>query len=201
LQWNLGQGTLQPLLKTMKARHPDVLEEVFHSHYNVLSAMLRSTLADQLTWARSIQTPRRTLAEPWQGLFKTLGRRSEFQEIQVEAAQKYRTSALSLCRKFEVLSERALMLMFDIAVQNGSINRLVQAQIASDFRRISETDEEGEIARLQCIARRRAEAADPRWRSDVLSRKVTIASGKGTVHGRHYNLEEQYGITMRPVGG
>lgn len=131
LQWNLGQGSLQPLLEEMDRAHPEVLKESFDEHY----------------------------------------------------------------------SERAVALMFDIIVQNGGISKLVKAQIEQDFTRLerSENWEEQEVARLRIIAHRRAEAAKPRWIEDVRVRKLTIANGEGTVHGRYYQLQEQYGIRLDAV--
>jgi hypothetical protein len=202
LQWNLGQGSLQPLLQKMNREHPKRLKEIFHEHYPVLQAMLKADREEQLAWARSIQDPRRfVLHEPWRGLFKTLGRCEEFQEIQVEAAGQLYQSALDLCRDYGVWSERAVALMFDIKVQNGSISRLVKAQIEQEVKRLdSAADAESlEVARLRIIANRRAEAANPRWVEDVRTRKLTIANGEGTVHGRHYSLEDEYGIRLTPL--
>lgn len=53
-----------------------------------------------------------------------------------------------------------------------------------------------EVARLRIIANRRAEAANRKWVEDVRARKLTIANGEGTVHGRFYDLQEQYGIGL-----
>jgi hypothetical protein len=200
-QWNLGQGSLQPLLREMDRTHPGVLEAIFDEHLPVLRAMLREGREEQLTWARSVQNPRRELMEPWRGLFKTLGRREEFQNIQVEAAGHLHRAALKLCETYGVRSERAVALMFDIQVQNGSINELVRAQIEQDFRRLEPSGEweTEEVARLRVIANRRAEAANPRWVEDVRVRKLAIANGEGTVHGSHYHLDEQYGIGLRPL--
>jgi hypothetical protein len=202
LQWNLGQGTLQPLLQEMDRAHPEILREIFAEHYPVLRAMLRAEREEQLTWARSIQDVRRyVISEPWRGLFKTLGRREEFQDIQVKTAGRIYQSALALCKEYGVRSERALALMFDIKVQNGSISPLVKAQIERDFKQLEPSGdwENDEVARLRIVANRRAEAAKPEWIEDVRRRKLTIANGEGTVHGRHYNLEEQYGIRLKSV--
>jgi len=202
LQWNLGQGTLQPLLGEMNRRHPKVVKDVFHEYHPVLKAVLEAGRADQLAWARSIQDPRRfVIHEPWRGLLKTLGRREEFQDIQVKAADRLYRSALALCRTYRVRSERAVALMFDIKVQNGSISEVVQAQIEADVARLkpSGTWAEDEVARLRIIADRRAEAADPRWVEDVRARKLTIANGEGTVHGNSFSLEAQYGIRLKGV--
>ncbi len=134
LQWNLGQGTLQPLLREMDRRHAGVFQDVFHEHYPVLAAVIGASRDEQLVWARSIQDRRRhVLVEPWSGLFKTLGRSPEFQAIEVEAAGRLHQEAIVLCKTYGVRSERGLALMFDIRVQNGSISDVVRAQIERDF--------------------------------------------------------------------
>lgn len=204
LQWNLGQGSLQPLLQEMDQTHPEILKEIYDEHYPVLQAMLRAEREEQLAWARSIQDQRRfVIDEPWRGLFKTLGRREECQDIQVKFADQLYRIALALCEEYDVRSERAVALMFDITVQNGSISKLVKAQIEQDVGRlepVGDWDIE-EVARLRIIANRRAEAADPRWVEDVRVRKLTIANGAGTIHGNYYNLEDQYGIRLKPSAG
>ncbi len=202
LQWNLGQGTLQSLLQEMDRHHPAILKEIFDEHHPVLRAMLKADREEQLAWARSIQDPRRfVLYDPWRGLFKTLGRREEFQNIQVKFSDGLYRSALALCKTYRVRSERAVALMFDIKVQNGTISELVKAQIMGDFKRLESSGDwrDEEVARLRIIANRRAEAAHPRWVEDVRARKLTIANGEGTVHSHDYRLEEQYGIRLRAL--
>ncbi len=202
LQWNLGQESLQPLLKKMEEKHPKILKEIFDEHYPLLQAMLKSELQEQLEWARSVQDPRKfVLFEPWQGLFKTLGRQEEFQKIEVEHADRIYRSALALCKEYGVRSERAVALMFDIKVQNGSIRPLVKVQIEQNFKRIVSSGDwqTDEVARLRIIANRRAEAAKLIWVEDVRMRKLAIANGEGTVHGRSYHLADQYGIGLKSI--
>lgn len=199
-QWNLGQGSLQPLLQSMDRQHAAVIDTVFGPHAPELRAMLASPRDEQLEWARGIQSQRFAVSEPWRGFFKTLGRRDEFQAIEVEAASRLYQDAIGLCRTYGVRSERAVALLFDIKVQNGSISATTKAQIDRDFAAIEAGDPEAvEVARLRVIANRRAEAANPRWVEDVRTRKLTIANGAGTVHGAHYDLETQYGITLKPL--
>ena len=202
LQWNLGQGTLQPLLCAIDRAHPEVVDNVFGPHAAELRAMLSSSREDQLSWARSIQDGRRfVIAEPWRGLFKTLGRREEFQDIEVNAAEQIYRDAVTWCHTYGVKSERAVALMFDIRVQNGSIASTTRAQIERDFAMLEPGDDADtlEVARLRVIANRRAEAANPRWVEDVRARKLAIANGAGTIHGAYYDLEGQYGISLRPA--
>ena len=197
-QWNLGQGSLQPLLEEMNQGHAEILQQIFNQQYPEFQAMLGAARQEQLAWARSIQNLEHVLVEPWRGQFRALGRRPEFQEIQAKYAAKLYEAAQALCGVYGVVSGRAVALMFDIKVQNGSISDLVKAQIKQDFAQlgISGDPADLEVARLRIIANRRAEAAKPQWVEDVRTRKLTIANGIGVVHGNHYDLEEQYGITL-----
>jgi len=56
---------------------------------------------------------------------------------------------------------------------------------------------DAELAKLQAIANRVAEASKPQYVEDVRVRKLTVANGSGTVHGVVYNLEQQFGIGLR----
>jgi len=195
LQWNLGQGSLQPLLKKMDNKHPEVFEEIFHDHCSEFREILRAPYEQQMEWGRSIQDPNRfIIREPWYGLFKSLGRNRKFQKIQEQAANSLHRSAKKLAEEYDLESERAVALMFDIKVQNGSIYPYVKEQILRDFDHLPE--DAGEEERLIIVANRRAEASNPRWVEDVRNRKLTIARGEGTVHGMHYDLEEDYGIRL-----
>ena len=197
-QWNLGQGSLQPMLEEMNQNHTDILLQIFDQQYPEFVAMLGSSRQEQLAWARSIQNPKHVLIEPWRGQFRALGRRPEFQGIQGEHAAKLYEDAQALCVDCGVFSGRAVALMFDIKVQNGSISKLVKAQIGQDFSLLDTSADptDLEVARLRIIANRRAEAANSQWVEDVRARKLAIANGAGLVHGNHYNLAEQYGITL-----
>jgi hypothetical protein len=198
LQWNLGQGSLQPLLQEMDNAHPEILQQIFGDQYAELQAMLRASHDDQMAWARSIQDARHVLDEPWKGCFKTLGRQKEFQGIEVEFAARLYGEGLDLCNVYGLSSARAAALMFDIKVQNGSISNLVRTQIEKDFTQLDPnlSPDEAELARMRIIANRRAEATKPAWIEDVRTRKLTIANGHGLVHGSYYDLKEQYGIDL-----
>jgi hypothetical protein len=184
----------------MNENHPDLLGQVFGPNYAALVAMLEESRDEQLVWARSIQDPiRHNLFEPWQGQFKTLGRTQEFQDIETESAAGYFEQAMALCNEFGVSSQRAAALMFDIQVQSGGIKKWVKPQILSDFEQLDQAgtgDVPLEVARLRIIATRSAASANPKWVADVQNRKLTIANGEGKVHGSHYDLEGQYGISL-----
>ncbi|MGZ8154518.1 MAG: peptidoglycan-binding domain-containing protein [Burkholderiales bacterium] len=199
LQWNFGQGSLQPLLRDMADKHPQVTKAIFGSHYDAFREALDASQDELMTFARSVQHPvKHTVFEPWRGLAKAMGRTPEFQQIQVTYADRGFQQALGMCRQYELWSERAVALMFDIVTQNGSISRITRAQILSEIatlpRSLSETD--AELRRMEIVANRRAEAALPRWIDDVRRRKLCIAGGGGVVHGIEYDIEEQFGIRL-----
>jgi hypothetical protein len=200
LQWNLGRGTLQPLLKAMDDRHPDILGGILKDKHAELQAVLGRSQPEQLAWARSIQDRQHAIVEPWRSLFVALGAENRFQDIQLESAGTYRTSALQLWQQYALASRRALALMFDIAVQNGSIDKVVHDRIIGDFERVPSDGDDAEVARMRIIANRRAEAAAPQWVEDVRARKLVIANGQGALHGRQFDLAQQFGLDLTQVG-
>jgi hypothetical protein len=198
-QQNFGQGSLQPMLKRMIAEHETVIADIFGEDFAQLQKVLAmSDKADQVAWAASIQTPKFNINQPWKGYFIALGETPEYQAIEGDAAQVDYNQALGYCRKFGLKSERAVMLMFDIVTQNGSINATVAAQINSDFAALP-ADEADETPKLVIVANRRAEASKPQYVEDVRTRKLCIAEGKGVVHGTSYDLAKTYGITLDPA--
>ncbi len=202
LQWNFGQNTLQPLLRKLIALHPAVVAAAFGEGYAELRDVLNRPNADQLAWARRHQTAnRRTLAEPWRARFRALGATAECQKLQLEGAGDRFAKARRMCAEYGVWSERALTLMFDIVVQNGSIGSDTRQLIMTDFGRIPGrlSREEVEVARLRIISNRRAEASRAQYVEDVRRRKLAIANGVGIVHGGGYDLERQYLLGLTPA--
>ncbi|HEY1326692.1 MAG TPA: peptidoglycan-binding domain-containing protein [Casimicrobiaceae bacterium] len=199
LQWNFGQGSLQPLLDDMLTQHGDLVKSIFGSHYDAFAAALKAPQAELMTFARSVQHPvKHTINEPWQGYAKALGRTPEFQEVQVAHADRAFQRALAMCQEYALWSERAVALMFDIVTQNGSIGSVTRAQILADFKLLpaGRSEADSEMRKLEIVANRRAEAANAQWVDDVRRRKLCIAHGEGTVHGIAYDLDEQFGIRL-----
>jgi hypothetical protein len=199
LQWNFGQDTLQTLLNDMISGYPERMRSIFQENYPVLVEALNSSKEELMTFARSMQHPvTHYVYHPWRGMFKALGRTQEFQDIQVRYATDLYGAAQGLCLEYELWSERAVALMFDIKVQNGSIRTWVKSQILSDFDGLPTdlTKAELEVERMKIVANRRSEASNPRWVEDVRARKLCIATGHGTVHGIRYDLEAQFGLRL-----
>jgi len=203
LQWNFGQDSLQPLLREMIDNHPDIVRGIFQANHEVLISALNADKEDLMAFVRSIQHPvKHFFFEPWRGIFKSLGRTEEFQEIELKSASRVFQAAVRYCDDYGLWSGRAVALMFDIRVQNGSIKELVRAQILRDFEELPPDlpDPEREVRKLRIVANRRAEAANRVWIEDVRTRKLCIVNGGGVVHGIPYDLEEQFGIGLTRSG-
>jgi hypothetical protein len=199
LQWNFGQGSLQPLLGDLLRDHPDTAQAVFGPQCDALAKALAASRDELMAFVRSVQHPvTHAVFEPWRGYARALGRTPEFQAIEVTHARAAFDGALRMCAEFGVWSERAVALMFDIVTQNGSIAAVTRSQILADVSALPPTlaDEAREVKTLEIVANRRAQAANPRWVDDVRARKLCIARGEGTVHNIAYDLAEQFGIRL-----
>jgi hypothetical protein len=205
LQQNIGRGSLQPLLKKMDKEHPEVLKKVFGKDYESLHQMLGESHESQMQWAKQIQKPGNDGVNPWSRWkkeFQALGRTPEYQQIQIGAAQNVYSKALRLSKQFGLKSERGVAFMFDIVTQNGGIEKPglhIGKDILKDIEALKKSGKDSEEARMIIIAEHRADACNPRWRSDVLKRKKTIAKGHGVVHSHKIDLDQQFGITLEPA--
>jgi hypothetical protein len=202
LQWNFGQGTLQPLLQEMLSKHPDVASNIFGANLAQLRQAISGDKAAAIRFAVSIQDPvKKAVLNPWRQMFTSLGLTPEFQAIEVEGAAAYARRGVGLCQEYGLWSERGRALMFDICVQNGSIADSTKTLILADFANLPQTlsPEDAELGRMRSVANRRAEAANPKFVEDVRTRKLCIAEGKGTVHGIIYDLEGHFGLALRRV--
>jgi hypothetical protein len=204
LQWNFGQGTLQPLLQKMLAMHPDVASRIFGDNLAQLQQAISADKDAAIRFAVSIQDPaKKAVVNPWKQMFVSLGLSPEFQAIEVEGAAAYSQRGDRLCQEYGLWSERGRALMFDICVQNGSIADSTKALIVADFAKLPQSlsPEDAELGRMRSVANRRAEAANPKFVEDVRTRKLCIAEGKGTVHGITYDLARQFGLTLQKAQG
>ena len=198
LSWACGQGTLQPLIQSFHDNGPITFANCCTAPVNGvvtdlgpdLRGWLKLPTTEATAWAaaRCEPTGNHDPLPHWIQVFKNLGEVAEYQVLQREAGASYMAVAHNICRDFGFVTERGLALAFDIAVQDGS----VRPEARATYKAVgSEQD------RLISLAR--AVAAASKYPADVLSRKMTIATGSGVVHDRHYNLIAWPGLTLGPI--
>jgi hypothetical protein len=185
LQWNLGQRTLQPLLGRMIAQHPEVIRRCFGELGTVLQSVLTEPVSAQLAWARSILEPNHHVTGDWAAAFATLGASAEWQAVAQESAAGYFDRAKFHASQFKLTSDRAIALLFDCSVQNGGVPSLAMHHVLD-----IQLPDWGEPEIMRAVAGAVADSVNPKYRPDVLARKMTVANGTGLVHGIHYDLEE-----------
>jgi len=205
LQWNIGTGSLQPLLREFARAAPARFDAVFGAGAPSLRTLLAPgrTVADQLQWARSINDPaQRRIVEPWTSAFERLAAEPGFRAIQLRAVRPRMDAAERSARQLGILSERGLALLFDNVTQNGP-GWLHPRRLAAIRQRAAEaraTRGEGISERelLAIVANVVADTVNPRWREDVRRRRMAIVNGSGIVHGTSFDLGRQFGLTDVP---
>lgn len=139
LQWNIGSGTLQPLLNRMSTENVQEYREIFSKRvdadnvnggkpmWEILDEVLKMDKDSQLTWAKSINSNNKII-EPWKSAFEKLVNNNSFSKIQEDAAGRYYKTANNIVNDKEigVKTNRGYALAFDIAVQNGSVKKVAK---------------------------------------------------------------------------
>jgi hypothetical protein len=183
--FTMQAGEVQNIILSINATNPEIVTSAFGEQAPALLAIMQDTPANQLAWANSITVNGQSLAQPWLGMFAAFGSNPVVQAKQLELVNtQYMTPAIALATSYGLTSELALALCFDIKVQNGSVNPAAAALIAAQ-----QTPATTEPQLLSIIANAVGQSARPAYVKDVLSRKVTIATGNGQIHGKNYVLE------------
>jgi hypothetical protein len=199
LQWNLktrGRGTLPELLRGIlgdSTKYEAVHNVIGEARTNELIDLI--DLVDPVGYVtRNWMNPRGQLYQPIKNMFMILGTLPHVQEAQVVHAQSYFDRATHLFHDYRLVTQRGYALMFDIAVQIWNISSAENAVLKTAMR--SSKDEEWFLEEL---AKSAAASTKPEWGRDVHSRKMTIATGFGQVHGMDYDLAGQFNITLDRV--
>lgn len=131
----------------------------------------------------------RTFKSEWKTALKNLASHPDYISLQIEAAHRLHDRALDYQVRLGFDELRGYLMLFDIAVQNGSLR---QSHFNSFFSwRASNPNAtpEQQMIRLVDI---RAASSLPQYQEDVKSRKKTIVRGTGFVHGANRNLPQEY---------
>lgn len=182
--FTLASGEIQSIVRAINNNFPDRVAQAFGDKTNELLQLINADRQFQTSWSNQNTVDGRALAEPWKGMFAAFGAIPEVQAEQLKHVQNdYLNPAIATARKLGFTSELGLALCFDIHVQNGGIKAATMAQVLPQIQQLGEDD-----ART-IVANACADSARTQFQSDVRSRKLTIATGAGNVHGRNYVLE------------
>jgi hypothetical protein len=196
--FTLRHGNLGLVIRRTNERYHELLYRVIGPEKRMeLLEIIDAKATAQREWAKSISTHKgHRIRQDWSDAFEALGQRPEVRAIQDEVARDvYWARAILDFEKFDLEDELDLALCFDTAVQNGGINDEKAELIESGME--AQPGETGEQRRI-IFANAIASGSNPIYREDVLSRRATIASGAGVVHGARYQLDA-WGLEPLPV--
>ncbi len=197
--FTLRHGEIGKIVRAIHQSHPEILVEDFGpTRSRTLLEILDKPLDEQIAWADSISlvSNKARLHKPWREAFARFGERSEVQALQMERVEKaYLAPARRTAEELGLTSELGLALCFDAHVQNGGVKAAARRQIEEQKAANPPADEK---TLREIVANAVADKARARFREDVRSRKLTLATGEGEVHGRFYELRS-WGLGERRV--
>ncbi len=182
--FTLKHGEFSKIVLEAVDRDPGMIRQCFGDRTDELIAKMRAPAAEKEAWANNISKPsgKQDVVEPWKSAFQALGDQPLVQDIQLRRVNDdYLEPARHTARRYELTSQLGLALCFDIHVQNGGIDT---GDATAIERAMTATPPADERALRVIIAN--AVADNSKFPADVRSRKLTIATGAGTVHGETF---------------
>ena len=183
--FTLASGGIQNIVQNINRTKAELVKQVFSEYSGELLQLMTASRDWQLQWATQHTLTNGGLAEPWRTMFCNFGALPEVKREQLKQVQtRYMAPAINTAKRLGLTSELGLALCFDIHVQNGGIKHTALDQIRQQSGAgVAEP-------RLRAIvANAVADWAKAAWSDDVRRRKLTIATGHGTVHGHEFVLE------------
>ena len=190
--FTLINGEIGQLLAAAQQRYPDLVVKAFGDDAaDIVRICGPSTSAAAKTaWADTVSrgSNKYAVAEPWKTYFHDFGSFREVQKLQLDRAHDaYWTGAVKDANALAMVEELDLMLFYDIRVQNGGMGskgRMAKAR-AAIAQQSPKTAKDHRAIVAQVVA-----DTIGKYKQDVLSRKMAIATGAGTVHGGQYQLAD-----------
>jgi peptidoglycan hydrolase-like protein with peptidoglycan-binding domain len=197
--FTLKHGELAKIVLKVFDTNPALVRQSFGDNTEELIEILNSPKAVQMRFADSISmgTTKTAIKEPWRSGFKAFGETAEAQALQLELAEKdYGRPAADTASTLGLKTELGRALAFDIHVQNGGIKTGARKEIETILEEMPVTTER----ELRIIIANAVADASTSFREDVRSRKLTIATGAGKVHGEVFVLGN-WGLHESPADG
>ena len=183
--FTLSNREIQAILTTAEQHTPGTLLRVMGPLAAQWLTIAAKPLNQQIAWANalSLGATKEGLPADWLSAFARLGDEPIIKRIQMQRAyDRYFVPCAASARTLKLKSELGILLAFDVHVQNGSFKPAAFALAAAL------PASTPEAVRRDKLAQAVAQSARPQYQADVLSRKRTLASGQGMVHGAAYTL-------------
>jgi len=196
--FTLQGGELSRIILQVQDGHPALVRHAFGAKTDQLLEIMRGPKTRQMAFANSISlgANKARLAEPWRTGFRVFGELPAVQALQIElAVRDYFRPAKQTARGLRLKTELGLALAFDCHVQNGGVSTAARDEIK---RQLAQHPIEREQERRVIVGNAVAKQSLPQFREDVRSRKLTIATGAGTVHGELFVLRN-WGLADVPL--
>jgi hypothetical protein len=180
LQVNLGTGTLQELFRRHAGRDEARLRACFGTLWPEWQRMLRlPSRVQQVKWGDALSRgPRKAGFDPaWTAALQAVGHDTVFRSEMLRYA--YDTYGRKLIvalawlkgvRPIAIRNFRCLAALYDLCVQQGSLDKAHQAI----RRRIEREDPQDAFALTRIAVEERGRSASERWRADCISRRLCI---------------------------
>lgn len=156
-------------------------------------AALLSHNQESVNWAVANVLTGTKLKSDWARALRTLAITPMYRTLQVQRAEKIHRSALGLMQTYNAWEWRSYLFFYDIVVQNGGISSTIRAQYFDWLKAHSNV---GELARMVKLLELRLKVVNPKYVNDVRLRKMLTLTGHGVVHGKRYDLEKEYCMSL-----
>lgn len=189
LQWNVGQGTLFPLIVRSWEENPQAFQEIFGQYAKLVLDGARHKDREIFR----LMVTGRAVIDHWK---KRWIRWAEtFSEIQrTIGAEPYHQRARGIVETFDLQTTRSYAWAFDLAVQNGGMGRALE-HAKRELAQARPSEERDILRRLTTI--RETFVLEP-WRHVYRMRKLAIINGHGIVYRQPVNLDEKFGLNDDP---
>lgn len=189
LQWNVGQGTLFPLIVRSWELDPDGFRKIFGASTDLIVSAARR--GDRQVFLDMLDG--KLVKRDWKLRWQRWG--THFQELQrTFGAEPYHKKALGIVEAFKFKSTRAYAWAFDLAVQNGGMGRIMQTAL----RAIEALRSGSEREKLQHLTELRGRLVREEFRRAYMNRKLAIVNGHGRVNGVWVDVDRMFGLSDEP---
>jgi hypothetical protein len=185
VQWNFKSKTLAPLFRKFEETDESALRACFTDEidYEDWLKVLNLPVDQQIEWANNISTGRggHDVVQPWKGYLQAVGRVEKFRTIMVEQAlRKYGARLLEAVKYLQGLKPgieidhlRCLCSLYDLVIQQGSLNKARQAIET----RVKQENPQDQFQLVGIAVEERGRKANRRWQADCVSRRLGILHG------------------------